>query len=523
MLNDLEVEGAVGGTGAGGFLEPASRRLRDDLHFPSDPHRGRHVPELLPPEFVSLIERVGGIRLWVDHVLLVDNWGDHAPVENSGVIALTAGRKVEIVMEMYENGVGAVARLLWSGPSTAKAVIPQARLFPGGGGLTGTYFNNADLSAQALMRTDAAVDFDWGAGSPDLSIGPDTFSVRWTGRVKPRYAQTYTFHTVSDDGVRLRVNGVLLIDNWADHAPTEDSGTIALAADQLYDVTMEFFEAGGGAVARLLWSSASQAKEVVPASRLFPPAGAAAKSGFRDVQEAIDAARPGDVVELDALTYFVPGGLVLKAGVTLRGVSPRATILDGQGAIAVITTQGRATIERLTITGGILGVDAGAGDVALRNVVVARNSGDGVLGRQGSRIDAVHVTAADNGGDGLRLLGGGRVRSSIACGNRGAGLSGPATATFTAFDAIEFEDPAALDYREKAGSIAVDAGDPADPFEREPAPNGGRANLGAFGDTAEAASSGVESDGRCGALGLEVLLALLLVAALRCNLFRPAA
>ncbi len=55
---------------------------------------------------------------------------------------------------------------------------------------------------------------------PVTGIGADTFSVRWSGQVSPRYSQTYTFSTTSDDGVRLWVNGALLIDQWNDHAPT---------------------------------------------------------------------------------------------------------------------------------------------------------------------------------------------------------------------------------------------------------------------------------------------------------------
>lgn len=475
-----------------------------------------------------------GIRLWVNNVLLVDNWTDHPPTENSGVIALIAGQRVAIRVDFYENAVGAMAALSWSTPSIARQIVPQARLFPAGPGtgVTAQYFDAMDFSALRVTRTDARIDFDWGTGSPDPSIGPDTFSVRWNGRVRPRYSQLFTFYTVSDDGVRLWVNGVLLVDNWSDHAPTENSGTIALNADQDYDFRMEFFENGGGAVARLLWSSASQAKEAISASRLFPPgSGAASMSAsplltlngggdYDGIQEAIDAAKSGDVVELGALTYFVPGGLVLKAGVSLRGSSPLATILDGQGATAVIRVggtpaDGRSRIEGLMVTGGVTGIDAGAADVALRNVVVVRNSGDGVLGRQAGRVDAVHVTAAHNGGDGLRLLGDGAVRNTIASGNVGAGITGRAQATYTTLDPVEFENAAALDYREKAGTSAVDAGDPADPFHREPAPSGGRANLGAFGGTSDAAASGASESSKdpvCGTLGLEAFLAFALLA-----------
>jgi len=100
----------------------------------------------------------------------------------------------------------------------------------------------------------------------------DTFSVRWTGLVSPRFSEVYTFYTESDDGVRLWVNGQLLIDNWTDHAPQEDSGTIELAAGKKYEIKMEMYENGGGAVARLFWESPSQTKEIVPQECLFPPA-----------------------------------------------------------------------------------------------------------------------------------------------------------------------------------------------------------------------------------------------------------
>ena len=124
-----------------------------------------------------------------------------------------------------------------------------------GMGLTGEYFDNIDFTALRVTRTDATVNFDWSGGSPDGSIGADTFSVRWTGRIQAQFSQTYTFYTVSDDGIRLWINGQLVINNWSDHPPTENSGSIALSAGQNVDLKMEFYENGGGATAKLLWES----------------------------------------------------------------------------------------------------------------------------------------------------------------------------------------------------------------------------------------------------------------------------
>jgi hypothetical protein len=141
-----------------------------------------------------------------------------------------------------------------------------------GTGLQGEYFSQKDLTQLVLTRTDAVIDFNWGTGSPASEVPNNRFSVRWTGQVEPLYSETYTFYTVSDDGVRLWVNDQLLIDNWTDHSAREDSGTIDLVAGERYDIRLEYYENGGKAVARLRWSSDSQVKEVVPQSQLHPPA-----------------------------------------------------------------------------------------------------------------------------------------------------------------------------------------------------------------------------------------------------------
>ena len=70
-----------------------------------------------------------GVRLWVNGQRIINNWTNHGTTENSGTIALTAGQRYDIQMDYYENTGSATARLLWSGPSVAKAVVPSSRLF----------------------------------------------------------------------------------------------------------------------------------------------------------------------------------------------------------------------------------------------------------------------------------------------------------------------------------------------------------------------------------------------------------
>jgi glucose/arabinose dehydrogenase len=141
----------------------------------------------------------------------------------------------------------------------------------GGAGLRAEYYDTINFSGPALVKTGAAINGDWGEGSPDAAIDPNTFSIRWTGQVTPQFSETYTFYTNTDDGVRLWVDGKLLIDRWIDQGPTEWSATVALTAGEAYDLKMEYYENGGGAVAQLRWSSPSRAKQIVPANRLSQP------------------------------------------------------------------------------------------------------------------------------------------------------------------------------------------------------------------------------------------------------------
>lgn len=180
------------------------------------------------------------------------------------------------------------ARSVESLRQAARAVVEtmEARVLLASG-VAGAYYNNIDLAGTPVAtRVDPAINFNW-TGSPGVTgIGADFFSVRWSGTLTPKFSQTYTFTTRSDDGVRLFVNGTRIINNWTKHAPTDNTGTIALTANQPVSITMEFYEAAGGATAQLFWQSASQAKEIIPSSALStnvtvpppptppPPAGA---------------------------------------------------------------------------------------------------------------------------------------------------------------------------------------------------------------------------------------------------------
>ncbi len=136
-------------------------------------------------------------------------------------------------------------------------------------GLWAAYYNNRDFSGPAVTRIDPQINFDWGYDSPDPAIGADNFSVRWVGQIEALYTETYTFTTNADNGIRLWIDRQLIVDDWSDHPLREASGRINLNAGQRYVIQVEYYEADGGAIAEIYWSSASQAKEIIPGEQLY--------------------------------------------------------------------------------------------------------------------------------------------------------------------------------------------------------------------------------------------------------------
>ncbi len=176
-------------------------------------------------------------------------------------------------------------------------------------GLQGEYFDNPNLQLpMVLSRIDNTVDFLWAYDPPDVSLPPDGFSVRWSGQVQAQFSETYTFHTFSDDGVRLWVNGQLLIDNWTIHGTAEDTGSVALQAGGWYDIRLEYFEGGGEARMILEWSSPSTSKAVIPESVLRYPDTGHINRTCSDTAAIADGASPIyiDVEVLDEADNPIP-------------------------------------------------------------------------------------------------------------------------------------------------------------------------------------------------------------------------
>jgi len=154
-----------------------------------------------------------------------------------------------------------------------------------GGGLRGDYYHGMNFEIYILSRIDEQINFSWGDFGPDPNMNVDAFTVRWVGEIEIPFDETYTFTTTSDDGIRLWIDGQLVVDSWIDQGTTDHSGDIDLTPGK-YSIQVEYYENGGGAVAQLSWESPSTPREYVPQAALSPPVRA---SGPFPANAAVDA------------------------------------------------------------------------------------------------------------------------------------------------------------------------------------------------------------------------------------------
>jgi hypothetical protein len=140
-----------------------------------------------------------------------------------------------------------------------------------GTGLTGRYYASREfIGTPLLTRVDPTVNLPFSTASPGPGVPADNYAVRWVGQIRPRFSETYTLFTRSDDGARLFIDGRLVINRWQNQGTTEVAAQVPLDSSRTHDIVVEYYEATGGAEMQLLWQSPSQTKEIVPQAYLTP-------------------------------------------------------------------------------------------------------------------------------------------------------------------------------------------------------------------------------------------------------------
>jgi hypothetical protein len=181
------------------------------------------------------------------------------------------------------------------GPFSSAAITIYPSSTPAGTGLTGDYYTNSSSTYSSstnfnpankmFTRVDTNIAFSWNTSTPFPNNG--YFCVRWTGQIEPQYSETYYFVATTDDGVKLWVNDQLIIDAWTNKSSSDITGTINLQGGVRYDFKMEYYQNTGSCLATSSWYSASQPRQVIPTSRLYPASVTQAPTAVISPQTAV--------------------------------------------------------------------------------------------------------------------------------------------------------------------------------------------------------------------------------------------
>ena len=141
-------------------------------------------------------------------------------------------------------------------------------------GIKGAYYSNVWLTGDpVLKRLDSSISFNWGSGELITGVASDYVGVEWNGYILPATSESYTFYVTCNDGVRVYVNNVLVIDNYVSVGTgkliIDQSTPIALTAGQFYPIKVQYFEQTSEASIALEWGTATITRQTIPSTAFY--------------------------------------------------------------------------------------------------------------------------------------------------------------------------------------------------------------------------------------------------------------
>ena len=187
------------------------------------------------------IEVDDGFRLYIDNVLVLDEWEEGAARTYTVDVPLSTGLH-NIQVDYFERTGVALMRFWWERNDSFS-------------GWKGEYFGNRALQGNpVLVRDEPQIDFNWGEGRPAENLPADHFSARWQRRVSFEPG-TYRFFLRIDDGARVYLDSQLILDAWEDGADRTVNVDVTLPAGERA-LQIDYFESSGAARVSFWWQLA---------------------------------------------------------------------------------------------------------------------------------------------------------------------------------------------------------------------------------------------------------------------------
>ena len=162
-------------------------------------------------------------------------------------------------------------------------------------GLNATYYGNELLAGApqayglGVGTADGSMNVNWASAAPATGMLADGWSAKFTGSIQFPAAGTYTITSTSEDGSRVWIDGIPVVDNWTTAGAASGSVTIAnpnnTAGGHVSRIVVATHDTTGTASLSLAWTppaGSGVATGVIPGQYFSPAYGLATSSHVDD-------------------------------------------------------------------------------------------------------------------------------------------------------------------------------------------------------------------------------------------------
>lgn len=183
-----------------------------------------------------------GARLKINGITEIDAWGSQSPSSYFAEVEHHGG-DLNVEIEYFQKYGDALLEFEF------RSVGYYGEYYHGNTLQNPVPGSGLDRNVPVAYRFEPDVNFDWGSGNRLDRVGSDNFSARWRGRMGLPVGR-WRLDLTSDDGVRLFVDGRLVIDQWHNQPPTKYSHIVDLTGRD-HDIKVEYYESSGKAQCQL--------------------------------------------------------------------------------------------------------------------------------------------------------------------------------------------------------------------------------------------------------------------------------